>query len=91
MTYFEPEVQGTSNGYVINRIRSTNLTGTIRNEAAMNLVASSISSTICTVVVSGLSGSVNIVGTLALQTGVGTAFGGGNQRRVLMVEDIGAA
>lgn len=91
ITYFEPFLyNAVTSGTVLQRIRLTNISGTVLNLSYTSV--STLSWTgLCLAVTTLSAGTTNVVGTLSTGTGTGQAIRTATSYAFLLVEDIGLA
>ena len=92
ITYFEPNLLGSAAGTFQQRIRLTNLAGTLQQVSNVTMVTiGNAGAGICSTVVTLIAGTQNFVGTLQASAGTGTATRSATLKAWLLVEDIGPA
>jgi len=92
ITYFEPTLLGSVAGTFQQRIRLTNLTGTLQQQSNVTMVViGNAGAGTCSTVVTLTAGTQNVVGTLQASAGTGNATRSATSKAWLLVEDIGPA
>ena len=92
ITYFEPNLLGSVAGTFTQRIRLTNLVGTLQQQSNVTMVTvGNAGAGTCSTVVTLSAGSTVIVGTLQASAGTGIATRSATLKAWLLVEDIGPA
>ncbi len=92
VTYFEPTLIGSAGGTFQQRIRLTNLAGTLQQVSNVTMVViGNAGAGICSTVVTLTAGTQNFVGTLQASAGTGTSSRSATGKAWLLVEDIGPA
>ena len=94
VTYFEPNLTSiTASGFVTSRLRLTNISGTLKQSALVQLPTVGVTNTfnVCTWVGTLAAGTTNFVATLQSSTGTAAVDRNSTLRAFLLVEDIGPA
>jgi hypothetical protein len=91
ITYFEPEIYQNGGGTLTQRIRLTNVTGTVLNSSA-NTKLTNDNTSVTTVAVETFSaGSITVCGTMQISANTMIAQRAAGKYAFLLVEDIGTA
>jgi hypothetical protein len=91
ITYYEPEIFQNGGGTLTQRIRLTNVTGTVLNSSVITKLTNDNTSITAVAVETFSAGSVTVCGTMQISANTMIAQRAAGKYAFLLVEDIGTA